>query len=73
MKLLALVYGLLGILKNNFTLYECITCMHMCTSHAYLFDPWVCKLGLQVFKSPYECWEWNLGPLQEQQMLLAYL
>lgn len=45
----------------------------------YVFEPHVCLVatgssGTGVtdgYESPYGCWEWNLGPLEEQPVLLT--
>lgn len=74
MKLLVLVYGLLGIFKNNFTLCMNVLPACICVHHTHTclipgFVNWV-----------YRCLSYHMGAgngtwvlLQEQQMLLSYL
>lgn len=63
--------------KDFIFLYECLTCMYVCVTHVTWFpahsghmkasDLLVLPL-VAICKALCECWEWNLAPVQKQQV-----
>lgn len=61
-----------------YCMYECFTCMYVCTPNAYMMPtkfrrgnlmPW--NWSYRCSKPTCRCWELNPGPLDEQLVLLT--